>query len=120
MVSRTNTYVPERGDVVWISLDPQSGHEQSGRRPALVLSPIEYNEKSGLVVVCPITSKVKGHPFEVALPPGLAVVGVILADQIKNLDWRTRNAVFISKLPDDSIREVVRFVHLLLQEPPSP
>ena len=119
MVIRTNEYVPERGDVVWINLDPQAGHEQSGRRPALVLSAFEYNERTGLALLCPITSRVKGYPFEVALPPGMVVVGVILADQIKCLDWWARNAVFIDKVPEEPLTEVVRLVHLLLREAPS-
>ena len=117
MVIPPKMYVPERGDLVWINFDPQAGHEQWGRRPALILSPTEYNEKSNLAVLCPITSKGKGHPFEVALPPGLAVIGFILANQIKNVDWRIRNTAYIGKASDDSIREVVRLVHLLLREP---
>lgn len=79
-------YIPERADVIWISLDPQIGQEQRGRRPALVLSPAAYNGRVGLVLLCPITSQVKGYPFEVALPDGLPVTGVVLADQVKSLD----------------------------------
>ncbi len=85
-------YVPSRGDVVWLTFNPQSGHEQAGRRPAVVLSPRAYNAKVGLAIFCPVTSKVKGYPFEVALPEGFAVQGVILADQVKSLDWRARRA----------------------------
>src|SRR2546425_1274360 len=81
--------VPDAGDLVWLSFDPQAGHEQSGRRPALVLSPASYNGKSGLALVCPITSRVKGYPFEVSLPEGSKFAGVILADQLRSLDWRT-------------------------------
>src|SRR4051812_44260799 len=93
MVSGTgSSYVPERGEAVWISLNPQAGHEQARRRPALVLSPASYNGKVGLALMCPITSQVKGYPFEVAIPTGLAVAGVILADQVKSLDWRVRKA----------------------------
>ncbi len=77
---------PDRGDVVWITLNPQAGHEQAGRRPALVVSPLSYNGKVGLAVLCPITSQVKGYPFEVLIPPGLKVSGAVLADQVKNLD----------------------------------
>src|SRR5947199_10236049 len=91
VVSR-KSYIPERGDAVWISLDPEAGHEQAGRRPALVLSPSSYNRKAELALVCPITNQVKGYPFEVAVPQGLAVSGVILADQVKSLDWRERRA----------------------------
>ena len=82
-------YVPQRGDVVWISLNPQSGHEQAGRRPAVVLSPGIYNEKVELAILCPVTNQIKGYPFEVLMPDGLPVSGAILADQIKSLDWRT-------------------------------
>lgn len=79
-------YIPARGDIVWISLNPQAGHEQAGRRPALVISPVQYNKKVGLALLCPITSHVKGYPFEVLLPPGLPVNGAILSDQVKSLD----------------------------------
>jgi mRNA interferase MazF len=92
-------YVPRRGDAVWLNFNPQSGHEQAGRRPALVLSPESYNRKAGLAVLCPITSQVKGYPFEVELPLGLPVQGAILADQVKSLDWRAREAALIKKLP---------------------
>ncbi len=81
-------YTPDRGDVVWLWFSPQAGHEQSGRRPAVVLSPAAYNGKVGLALVCPVTSQVKGYPFEVVMPAGLAVNGVALADQLKSLDWR--------------------------------
>src|SRR5437660_9952142 len=83
-------YVPSRGDAVWITLNPQAGHEQSGRRPALVLSPSAYNGRVGLALLCPITSQVKGYPFEVTLPHGLPITGVVLADEVKSLDWRAR------------------------------
>ena len=83
-------YVPQRGDVIWITLNPQAGHEQAGRRPAVVLSPVAYNGKVGLAILCPITSQVKGYPFEVRIPDGLPVRGVILADQVKSLDWKAR------------------------------
>lgn len=92
-------YIPRRGDAVWLNFNPQSGHEQAGRRPALVLSPEEYNRKTGLAIFCPITSQVKGYPFEVKLPAGLPVNGVVLADQVKSLDWRVREAALIKKLP---------------------
>jgi mRNA interferase MazF len=92
-------YVPRRGDAVWLNFNPQSGHEQAGRRPALVLSPEEYNRKTGLAIFCPITSQVKGYPFEVKLPAGLPVNGVVLADQVKSFDWQMREAALIKKLP---------------------
>ncbi|MFM7373849.1 MAG: endoribonuclease MazF [Chthoniobacterales bacterium] len=109
-------YVPRRGDIVWLSFDPQAGHEQAGRRPAFVLSPESYNRKTGLFLACPITSKVKGYPFEVALPEGLAVSGVILADQIKSLDWKVRRAEFAASAEEDFIEDVIAFVLPLLGE----
>jgi mRNA interferase MazF len=96
-------YSPDRGDVVWITLNPQAGHEQAGRRPAVVLSPYSYNEKVGLALLCPITNQVKKYPFEVIIPPGLPVTGVILADQVKSLDWRVRNTEWICILPPETI-----------------
>jgi len=108
MVSKSSKlYVPERGDVVWLDFDPQAGHEQAGRRPALILSPRIYNRPSGLALLCPITSKAKGYPYEVALPAGHAVTGVILADQVKNLDWRERNAVYLGELPFAVLEDVL-------------
>ena len=91
--------VPERGDIVWITMDPTVGHEQSGRRPAVVLSPAAYNGKVGLAILCPITSQVKGYPFEVPVPEGLPVDGVVLADQAKSLDWRARGAELLCTAP---------------------
>ena len=92
MVAR-KVYIPKRGDVIWISLDPQAGHEQAGRRPALVLSPEVYNAPAGLALICPISNQAKGYPFEVQIPAGLSVTGVILADQLKSVDWQVRKAV---------------------------
>ncbi len=106
MVERS-AYVPDRGDVVWISLNPQAGHEQAGRRPAVVLSPAAYNGKVGLAILCPITNQAKGYPFEVRLPTGLAVTGVILCDQAKSLDWRARRAERIGILPPAIIAEAL-------------
>jgi mRNA interferase MazF len=108
-------YVPERGDVVWISLNRQAGHEQGGRRPAVVVSPRSYNSKVGLGLFCPITSQVKGYPFEVALPGGLPVKGVVLADQVKSLDWRARQAEFAARLPGNTSAEVVGKLAVLLE-----
>jgi mRNA interferase MazF len=108
-------YVPERGDVVWISLNPQAGHEQAGRRPAVVVSPRSYNAKVGLGLFCPITSHVKGYPFEVSLPEGLSVSGVVLADQVKSLDWRVREAEFAERLPGSTSAEVVGKLASLLE-----
>ena len=92
---------PNRGDLIWVSLNPQAGHEEAGRRPALVLSPVEYNSRVGLALMCPVTSRAKGYPFEVALPSDLDVTGVILADQIKSLDWRARRAEIACRAPKD-------------------
>lgn len=102
-----NKYAPERGDIVWIQLNPQAGHEQQGARPALVISAKEYNSKTGMGIFCPITSRIKGFPFEVKLPEELEIRGVVLADQIKSLDWRVRNASFICKVPEEMIEEVI-------------
>ena len=107
-------YIPERGDLIWINFHPQAGHEQGGRRPAVVLSPASYNGKVGLALLCPITNQIKGYPFEVLLPEGLPVTGVILADQVKSLDWRMRNADFIAKLPDTTLKQVLQKLHTLL------
>jgi mRNA interferase MazF len=107
-------YVPDRGDVVWISLDPQAGHEQAGRRPAVVLSPAAYNGKVGLAVFCPITNQVKGYPFEVLIPTGQSVSGAVLADQVKSLDWRARRADLIGKLPPSVIDDVLAKARTLL------
>ena len=107
-------YVPERGDAVWLEFDPQSGHEQRGRRPALVLSPASYNGKVGLAMLCPVTSRQKGYPFEVALPDGSGLEGVVLADQVKSLDWRARKAELIGRLPDAVTDEVLGKLAALL------
>ncbi|MCI0637445.1 MAG: endoribonuclease MazF [Gemmataceae bacterium] len=108
MVSRAaKSYVPDRGDVVWLDFDPQAGHEQAGRRPALVLSPRFYNSPSGLAVLCPITSKAKGYPYEVAVPTGLGVSGVVLSDQVKNLDWKQRRVGFLCEMPSEIVDEVL-------------
>ncbi len=107
-------YIPNRGDIIWIDFNPQSGHEQSGRRPALVLSPKEYNSKVGLAILCPITSKGKGYPFEVVIPKGLQIQGVILSDHVKNLDWKSRKASFICKIPNESVKTVLLKLHTLL------
>ncbi len=107
-------YVPARGDVVWLDFDPQSGHEQMGKRPAIVLSPSLYNSKAGLAVFCPVTSRIKGYPFEVALPDGLPVQGVVLSDQVKSLDWHGRNAEFICTLSGQVMSLVLAKLRTLL------
>ena len=108
-------YIPGRGDVVWLMFDPQAGHEQAGHRPALVISPKAYNANRGLSLVCPITSQVKGHAFEVSIPPGLPVAGVVLADQIKSLDWRARKADYICTLPFEITDDVIARITPLLE-----
>jgi len=109
-------YIPGRGDAVWITLNPQAGHEQAGRRPGLVLSPSAYNGKVGLAILCPITTQVKGYPFEVAIPSGSKLTGVVLADQVKNLDWRVRKAEFICKVPRKTTDEVLQKLGTLLSD----
>lgn len=99
-------YVPERGDVIWLDVAPQAGPEQRGQRPVLVLSPAAYNGRVGLAVCCPITSQVKGYPFEVPFPEGLPVKGVVLADQVKSLDWDVRQARLLCRAPADVVEEV--------------
>jgi len=108
-------YVPDRGHVVWLSFSPQSGHEQAGKRPAIVISPIEYNKKSGLAFFCPITSQIKGYPFEVSIPDTQKIQGVILADQVKSLDWRSREAKFVEKMPTGITEEVIDRITTLLE-----
>jgi mRNA interferase MazF len=108
------SYVPDAGDLVWLTFDSQPGHEQRGRRPALILSPRAYNEKARLAIACPITSHVKGYPFEVTLPPGAKITGVVLADHGKNLDWQARRVVFEAKAPVDVVTDVRERLRVLL------
>ena len=98
-------YVPDRGDVVWLRFDPRAGREQSGLRPALVISPRSYNRRVGLALFCPITSRVKGYPFEVVLPEGLEARGAVLCDQVKSLDWRSRSAARFCRVPPEVLAE---------------
>ncbi|MCM3638640.1 endoribonuclease MazF [Sporosarcina luteola] len=107
-------YVPERGDLIWLLFSPQSGAEQAGRRPAIVLSPSAYNEKSGLVLVCPVTSKQKGYPFEVMLKDSLKTSGIVLSDQVRSLDWRAREASFIEHIDEVALADILENVRLLL------
>jgi len=107
-------YVPARGDLVWLRFNPQAGHEQAGHRPALVISPGSYNRRVGLAVCCPVTSRVKGYPFEVLLPQGLGVDGAVLSDQVKSLDWRARKARRIGSVPADVLQETVGKIVALL------
>ena len=105
---------PERGDIVWLSFSPQLGHEQAGRRPSLVLSPRYYNQPARLCLCCPISSKIKGYPFEVVLPDGLAVSGAIAADQVKSYDWEARQAEFIMRAPEHVLIATLDTLHTLL------
>lgn len=107
MVRPRDPFVPDREDIIWIDMDPRAGHEQAGRRPALVLSPASYNGLTGLAVLCPITSQAKGYPFEVTLPPDSPATGVVLADQVRNLDWRVRNATLRGRASPALVVEVL-------------
>ena len=99
-------FVPDAGDLIWLTFDPQAGREQAGRRPALVLSPILYNSKAGLALACPITTQAKGYPFEVSMPADCGVTGVILADHVKSIDWKARKAEIIGTCPHEIMAEV--------------
>jgi len=112
---RGEPYAPSRGEIVWLQFEPQAGHEQSGRRPAVIISPREYNQKVGLCLCCPVTSKAKGYPFEVELPPGMKVEGMVLCDQLKSLDWKARNARIIGTLPGRSLKEIQARILALVQ-----
>jgi len=107
------SYIPERGDLVWLSFTPQAGHEQKGKRPALIISPLKYNKKTKLALCLPVTSKEKGYLFEVAIT-GTKIKGVILSDHIKNLDWKARNVKFIEKAADNILEECIGKISTLL------
>jgi mRNA interferase MazF len=106
-------YVPAAGDLVWLEFNPQAGHEQAGHRPAIVLSRKEYNRKTGLAVFCPITSKIKGYPFEV-LVAGQKISGAVLADQVKSFDWKFRKAKFIERADSHVFEEVVGKLYAII------
>lgn len=108
------SYIPDRGDIVWLEFNPQAGYEQAGHRPALVVSPKAYNEKVGLALFCPITSNIKGYPFEVVLPEKHKVSGAILSDQIKSLDWQMRKAKWITSVPKDVLEELLAKILTIL------
>ena len=112
----TSRYIPAQGDIVWLQLNPQAGHEEAGRRPALVVSPKEYNRKVGLALFCPVTSQVKGYPFEVFLPSSLATSGAILSDQVKSLDWRVRKAKRLCTAPEEVVEEVLGKILTLIRK----
>ena len=108
-------YVPDQGDLIWFDFDPQAGHEQGGRRPAVVLSPKAYNQVIGLALVCPVTSREKGYPFEVKLSGNLPISGVVLSDHLKSQDWRARRAEFVGKLDEKTLIAVLHRAGSLLQ-----
>jgi mRNA interferase MazF len=108
-------YIPERGDIIWLNFNPSSGHEQKGKRPAIVISPKGYNEKVGLGLFCTITSKTKNYPFEVKIE-NEKINGVVLTDQIKSLDWKTREIEFIAKETSEKINEIVDKISVLIFE----
>ena len=108
-------YVPNRGDVVWIDFHPQAGHEQKGRRPAFIISHRDYNARSGLALCCPITSRIKGYPFETPISPANGVRGVVLCDQIRNVDWRARKARFITQASADCLDDVLAKIEALVR-----
>jgi mRNA interferase MazF len=109
-----SAYVPDRGHVVWLDFDPQAGHEQATRRPAVVLSPASYNGVTSLALCCPVTSQVKDYPFEVAMPAGGKAQGVALADQVRSLHWRARNAAYLDTLPTDAVDRILARARALL------
>lgn len=108
-------YCPRRGDIVWLTFTPQAGHEQAGHRPALTLSPETYNKRVGLAIFCPITTQIKGYPFEVSIPNGLKASGVILSDQVKIFDWIARNVQFCCAVPESTLSEVLKKLGTLLK-----
>jgi mRNA interferase MazF len=109
----TYNYIPERGDIVWLDFTPQAGHEQHGKRPAVVLSPQTYNKKAGLALFCPITTKHKGYPFEVKIDTG-TINGVVLSDQVKSLDWQKRYIEYIGKAREEEINEIIKKLSVLI------
>jgi mRNA interferase MazF len=108
-----DNYIPERGDVIWLNFSPQIGHEQQGKRPAVVISPQAYNQKTGLALLCPITTKEKGYPFEVRIN-NVKIHGVVLSDQIKSLDWKQRGAEFIVKSRNSEMSEIMEKLSVLI------
>lgn len=115
MVSPMNPkYIPHQGDLIFVNFNPQAGREQAGKRPALVLSPWKYNEATGLMICAPVTSKMKDYPFEVKLPNTLKIKGVVLADHIRNVDWKIRKARFVEKAPSELLRDVIQKINTLI------
>lgn len=112
---KSERYVPDRGDIVWLDFSPRAGHEQRGRRPALTVSYKEYNGRVGLGLFCPITSKIKGYPFEVEVP-GKAISGCVLSDQVKSLDWSVRNIEYVEKLEQEKLDDVITNIVILMRK----
>ncbi|MBF0511967.1 MAG: endoribonuclease MazF [Candidatus Omnitrophica bacterium] len=110
-----HSYLPDRGHVVWLNFSPQSGHEQAGKRPAVVVSSIEYNKRSGLALFCPITNQIKGYPFEVLIPDRQNIRGAVLADQVKSFDWRAREVKVVEKMSTHITEVVINKISLLLE-----
>lgn len=108
----TSSYVPNSGDMVWINFTPQAGHEQAGYRPAVVLSPFEYNKKTGLMICCPMTTQVKGYPFEVAIAG--KETGIVLADQVKSLDWQKRGVKYKGKIAHSELERIRSMIKMLV------
>ena len=109
------SYIPDRGDIVWLNFSPQQGHEQAGKRPAIILSPKSYNQNSKLTLACPITSKVKNYPFEVRVKTN-KIDGVVLADQVKNLDWTMRDMSFVERAPYEVLEQTQELIETLLRD----
>ncbi len=111
---RKKAYIPDRGDIVWVNFNPQKGHEQANKRPAIILSPKIYNAKTSLALVCPITSVKKGYPFEVALTKG-KTTGVVLVDQIRSIDWQERKVLFKEKASSEILAETMEMICLIIK-----
>jgi len=115
LATKSGDYCPDAGDLIWIELNPTVGHEQSGHRPAIVLTPRQYNVRSGLCIICPITGHARGYPFEVAIPPGHAIAGVILVDQVRSVSWENRYAKMAGAAPVELLDDVRERLAVLLQ-----
>ena len=108
-------YVPEKGDFVWLTFDPQAGHEQKGRRTAVVVSNTLFNKKTGLAFVCPTTTRERGYPFHVSIPAGLPVHGFVMTDQLKSVDYRARKATYIAQAPEELVDEIMAIIEAIMQ-----
>jgi mRNA interferase MazF len=109
-------YLPSKGDFVWLNFDPQSGHEQKGRRTAMIISNTLFNEKTGLAFACPTTTKDRGYPFHLRIPEGLPVHGVVMVDQVKSIDYSSRKATFIAHAPKDLVDEILAILDAILYD----